>query len=63
MMTGCCQMSKNYGATWQAAAVRWACWPGARFAVTNTGGQYIQLLNVAVRPDLNHRYEFPILIR
>ncbi|KAF8672608.1 hypothetical protein HU200_049296 [Digitaria exilis] len=42
--TGWIQMSRNWGANWQALAG--LCGQGLSFAVTSTGGQYIQFLNV-----------------
>ncbi|PUZ38922.1 hypothetical protein GQ55_9G235100 [Panicum hallii var. hallii] len=43
--TGWIQMSRNWGANWQALAG--LVGQGLSFAVTSTGGQYIQFLNVA----------------
>ena len=42
--TGWIQMSRNWGANWQAQAG--LVGQGLSFAVTSTGGQYIQFLNV-----------------
>jgi hypothetical protein len=42
--TGWIQMSRNWGANWQALAD--LVGQGLSFAVTSTGGQYIQFLNV-----------------
>jgi len=42
--TGWIQMSRNWGANWQALAG--LVGQGLSFAVTSTGGQYIQFLNV-----------------
>ncbi|RLN41170.1 hypothetical protein C2845_PM01G41260 [Panicum miliaceum] len=42
--TGWIQMSRNWGANWQALSGRVG--QGLSFAVTTTGGQYIQFLNV-----------------
>jgi hypothetical protein len=41
--TGWIQMSRNWGANWQALAG--LVGQGLSFAVTSTGGQYIQFLN------------------